>query len=236
MLCFKLTGTPSASYKSGRFCSANLLRDVVMQEKKQVRSTKGLDAAGFNRGEILVNHRRLEQYKVVTDRALSCVGFPSVEQLGSVPNSHGAVVDKLDTFLELTETLSVKEHPKLRQAALKYLDMAEKEAEEVFKAFLKDEDPTAPHPHPYLSTCSKAVVYVERKQKKIQKKLDEQIWSGSSDGDAAPATPRVQKPVQVQGIKSKSTQSLADTASKVTSPSVTVDGDPGAALAVAAKV
>ena len=107
-LCFKSIGSISASYKSERFCSANLLRDVVMQERKQVRNTKGLNAAGFNRGEILVNHRRLEQYKLVTDRALSCVGFPSVEELGSVPNSHGAVVDQLDAFLEPCQPRSTR--------------------------------------------------------------------------------------------------------------------------------
>ena len=142
MLGFKPSGTPSASYKSGRFTSANLLRDVVMHEKKKVRNTKGLNAAAFNRAEILVNRKRLEQYKLATDRALSCVGFPSVERLGTTDNSHGSVIDRLDTYLDLSESLSVNEHTRLRQSALKYLDMAEKEAESSFKTFLASEDPT----------------------------------------------------------------------------------------------
>lgn len=82
----------------------------------------------------------MEQYKLATDRALSCVGFPSVERIGAVPNSHGSVIDKLDTFLDLAESLSAKEHDKLRQAALKFLTLAEKEAEDAFKTLLSSED------------------------------------------------------------------------------------------------
>jgi hypothetical protein len=185
MLSFKPHHEPSRFFRTGSFTQSTILVSIVAQERKQVKKAKGVDFSKYRHEEILVDSRKLEQYKKVYDRALSAVGYPSVERAGSTPNSHGAVVDLVDGLLELGEGLSDSQQLKMRAAALKFLLMAEKEAELMFKSFLLSEDPTAELPLPYLSVCSLALLYAQKKRAKVTKHIQDKAFSSSSEDEAA---------------------------------------------------
>ena len=186
MLSFTPTGTPALSFKSGRFAKTQVLIDILAQERKLVKGSKGVDFAQYQRAVLLTESRKLEHYKLCMDRALSAVGYPSVERHGSSPNSHGAVVDLMDDFLDIGESLSKKEHHKLKASALKFLNAAEAEAQDSYKTFLMSEDPNTPLPVPCLSKCSKAFVYLQQKTAKIKKRIQDQPFSDSSDHEVVP--------------------------------------------------
>ena len=183
MLTFKPTGTPqpALSFKAGRLAHVDVLKDIVAQERKQVRGTKGVDFNEYNKAQILVCPRKLEKYKTFMDRALSTIGFTSVGRKGSVLDSHGAAIDTLDDFIETGETLPPSRHSQIRAYALKFLNAVELEAEVTFKAFLASEDPTAPLPSSYVSTTSQAYTFITQKTKKIARKLEEQPFTDSDD-------------------------------------------------------
>ena len=122
--------------------------------------------------------RLREKYKLLSDRALPAVGFLGVEQGGALGTAHGALMDHFEDFLEVGEPLSGKRQLNHHAMAMEYLDRAEAEARDTFRAYLTSENPTTRQPTGYLDVNKPAHLRMLDNRDKLSKLLDLSDYAG----------------------------------------------------------
>jgi hypothetical protein len=133
--------------------------DIHMSHVKNRRTAEGL-----SRSRVMSHDKSLSKYQLYMDRALSTIGFTSVETNGAVTDSHSSVLDALSDFLEEGEALEGSNAAMLRKHAMAVLDSAETAAQSRFKAFLVSTSPSYGFPTPFMSKDALAKHLLRQKQ------------------------------------------------------------------------
>ena len=161
MLAFKASGGTVAKLLKHTFTNLDVLNDVYEEHRVQVRHAAMKRMRSTQ--EILTDATAREDYKLIMDRALLCLGYPSVEQQGVSKVSHGAVIDIFEAFLKLGDPLNDDLLSLHREMAVEFVNMATKEAQEVFEEYLRSENPATKHPESYLNKQGVAYLRLARR-------------------------------------------------------------------------
>jgi hypothetical protein len=151
MLSYKVSTKFLATLRLGRFSELNVFREVYQTYMTKVKYREHPEE--YCRSDITNNDKARTKYQFFMDRALSTVGFASVEVEGVVADSHSSVVDGLDDFLEEGEALEGSNKEMLHTHALSVLsiDEAEAAAQKRFTSFFTSTSPSFPFPAPFLA-------------------------------------------------------------------------------------
>jgi hypothetical protein len=154
MLGFKAKDKLLNLLRVGKFAELNVFDGIYSVFMKAVKHKKRPDE--LRRSELTISERTRSKYQFYMDRALSTVGFRSVETSGGVPDSHSSIMDAVGDFLEEGEALEGSSERMVHEHALSILDQAELAAQKRFMTFLTSTSPSFPFPAPFLAKDSLA--------------------------------------------------------------------------------
>ena len=190
MLQFSAVDSVCNSFRKGNFEAGkkvNMLVQVWLQIRSQIRLATDRQDYSVERIAVLTDSRMLNKYKTLFDRALGAIGYPSVEQNGALVDSHAAAMDYLEDFLELGEPLSGQRLTNHHFFALQFLDSMEEEAAELFRHFLKSEDPAAPFPRSVLNLRGTPMLQLLERRTQLEKLMAISDYASELLSQAIPA-------------------------------------------------
>ena len=162
MLSFQATPRLLGDLRAGALDKLDIFRDVYDIHMSHVKNRRS--AEGLSRSRVMSDEKSLSKYQLYMDRALSTIGFTSVETNGAVTDSHSSVLDALSDFLEEGEALDGSNAAMLRKHAMAVLDSAEAAAQSRFKAFLVSTSPSYGFPTPFMSKDALAKHLLRQRQ------------------------------------------------------------------------
>jgi hypothetical protein len=192
MLSFKAAHKLLSQLRAGELDRMDIFRDVYDLHMSHVKNRKTPE--GLNRSRIMSHDRSRTKYQLYMDRALSTIGFTSVETNGGVTDSHSSILDALNDFLEEGEALEGSNAAMLRRHAMDILDSAETAAQARIKAFLLSTSPSYAFPAPFMSKDALAKHLLRQRQKQMTalvalRGFNPDLFDGGGDGARRVAEP-----------------------------------------------